>query len=117
MGQSGSGPAILPSGPDLAQIKKESLLGRDRPNPFWTESGPTLLGLRPAQLVGPGRPSPAHIIFYIIYYIVLYYLYIYGYISKKKKLKKYSEKSLKNIVDFPAYFYQNCLIVVCIFIP
>ena len=37
--------------------------------------------------------------------------------QKKKKLKKYSEKSLKNIVDFPAYFYQNCLIVVCIFIP
>jgi len=24
----------------------------------------------------------------------------------QKKLKKYSEKSLKNIVDFPAYFYQ-----------
>ena len=31
--------------------------------------------------------------------------------------KKYFEKSLKNIVDFPAYFYQNGLRLVCIFIP
>ena len=37
-------------------------------------------------------------------------------IYQKKIKKQYSEKSLKNIVDFPAYFYQNGLIVVCIFI-
>ena len=34
----------------------------------------------------------------------------------KKKIKKLL-KILKNIVDFPAYFYQNDLILVCIFIP
>jgi hypothetical protein len=113
LGQSGSGPAILSSRPDLAQIKKESFLGRDRPNPFWAEFGPTLLGLRLAQLVG--RPSPHNILYYLLYCFILF-IYIYMDIYQKK-LKKYSEKSLKNIVDFPAYFYQNCLILVCIFIP
>jgi len=32
---------------------------------------------------------------------------------KNVLLSKILKKSLKNIVDFPAYFYQNGLILVC----
>ena len=46
-------------------------------------------------------------------YICVYILCIYK--NKNKNLLK--KKSLKNSVDFPAYFYQNDLRLVCIFIP
>jgi len=45
------------------------------------------------------------------------FFHIYLYIDIYQKIKKISEKSLKNIVDFPAYFCQKGLILVCIFIP
>jgi len=54
----------------------QTLLGRDRPNPFWAEIGPTPLGLSPAQLVGPAQPSPFNIIYYILYCFVLF-IYVY----------------------------------------
>ena len=44
------------------------------------------------------------------------YMYIYIKYNNKKN-NKYFEKALKNVIDFSAYFYQNGLILVCIFIP
>ena len=85
VGQTDSGPALL-SGPGLAQTKIGEFVGPRLAQPFWAESDPV------------SWASPAHIIFYIIYYICFIYIC-------KIFFKKYSEKSLKNIVDFPAYFY------------
>jgi len=94
--QTCSGPASLVDGPGWSwpspafwagsgPEENISFLGRDRPNPFWTEIGPTPLGwVRPSWL---GRISPAHLILYIIYIIFcIIYIDIYLYIWKITKI-------------------------------
>ena len=102
LGQVSSGPALM-SRPGPAQTRKSrvKLLGRDRPNPFGAES----------DLVS--WAGLAHIII-ILYIIILLYIYIYIYIYIY--MLTFLEKKSKKIVNFPAYFYQNCLILICIFI-